>query len=73
MKLSIETTIKVFDDTTGMYVSVSPDADGLGLCRIQVVEGNDTREIHFPWGMAQSIAQVLGRAATQELEKKDRT
>lgn len=63
-RISIERSIKIYDDDHGWYVEVGADADGLGLCRIAYVEDGDrTREMTIPWHHASALSSALRELA----------
>jgi hypothetical protein len=68
-KISVEHTIRVYDDNHGWFISIGPDRDGLGLCRVAYQESEDDsqsmREISMPWEHARAVAMAILKLATE--------
>jgi hypothetical protein len=61
---STETVIKIYDDTSGGYIQVGPDTDGLDLVDITCVESYAKSQkdwISLPW-MDKEQAVLLAKA-----------
>lgn len=43
-RFTVENVRRIYDDTTGDYVEVKPDADGLDLVEIRSMNGNEKEE-----------------------------
>lgn len=58
MSFSVETHFRVYDDTDGHYITVRPDADGLGL--VSINGGSKFGdEIRLPTEMASKLANLI--------------
>lgn len=69
MRISVERTVRVYDDDHGFFVEAGPDSGGLGLCRIAYSDGDSAKhEIVIPWEMARALAGALDELASHEKE-----
>ena len=62
---TLEFAIRVYNDTSGDYVYVGPDADGLGLIEIRYVE--DEYIIHSRIRMPREQARLVAEAINKVL------
>jgi hypothetical protein len=62
-KFEIETVHKVYDNDSGDYISVGPDADGLGLIENMLVEdGKIVSRMSMPREQAVLVVEAMQRA-----------
>jgi len=55
-----EHTARVYENNRNFYVEVSPDNDGLSLCRIAYIESDSTpQEIIITWETAEQVAEAI--------------
>lgn len=60
---SLEKSYKIYNDSTGEYIEVCPDADGLDLVEIRFVleDGTINTRITMSPEQAELVATALGR------------
>jgi hypothetical protein len=67
-RISVERSIRVYDDDKGWYVQVGPDPDGLDLCRILYSETHQQREVIIPWPHAQELAKAITELSAHHVD-----
>lgn len=71
MNVSLDTFRRVYDDTTGHYIEVGPDADALGLVEIRTETTKENAEywgavrLAIPPEIALQLAEALKRCAEE--------
>lgn len=60
MRTSTEFRARVYNDTTGDYVEIGHDYDGLGLCRIDRIENHhEPVTMIVEWEVVEEIARAI--------------
>ncbi len=71
--ISTEFSARIYNDSTGDYVQIGPDPDGLDLCQITKHEkGGPTIMMIIEWDVAKALAKSIFelRGLTHRAEKK---
>ena len=59
-EFSMETFIRVYDDSTGNYIQIGPDANSLGLVELREFEGGKERaRLTMPARKASLVADAI--------------